>query len=328
MVWPSRKLSRADQRRRPQHARRPRRRRPAGDRADDLAHRPVLLVPLPRRLRRCSRSPRCWSSPPLAHPACRLGPVLGWKPLRWVGVRSYGIYLWHFPIIVLTTPGGIANGAEPLRELLQVGGDPRRRGALLEVRRGAGPPRRDRAPLAARRGGAAGGRGASSRRGLGGRRASVHRAGRRLRRDGRASTRSPPKAKTRGSKKRPPPATTKPPPLTPAQAASSKRSSCKAVVHIGDSTSEGLDLGRIPAAREPADRSPVRRRRRQRSALRDLRRPLDRRAVRRRTERPGSGGSLEGRRLQRLLGAGARHQRRRRRLRRLRRRRARNGSKK
>ena len=34
--------------------------------------------------------------------------------------------------------------------------------------------------------------------------------------------------------------TTKPPPLTPAQAALSERSSCKAVVHIGDSTSEGL----------------------------------------------------------------------------------------
>lgn len=34
--------------------------------------------------------------------------------------------------------------------------------------------------------------------------------------------------------------TAKPPPLTPAQAASSKRSSCRAVVHIGDSTSEGL----------------------------------------------------------------------------------------
>jgi lysophospholipase L1-like esterase len=34
--------------------------------------------------------------------------------------------------------------------------------------------------------------------------------------------------------------TTKPPPLTPAQAAASERSSCKAVVHIGDSTSEGL----------------------------------------------------------------------------------------
>ncbi|MDQ3589442.1 MAG: acyltransferase family protein [Actinomycetota bacterium] len=40
----------------------------------------------------------------LAHPASWLGPALGWKPLRWLGVRSYGIYLWHWPIIVLTTP--------------------------------------------------------------------------------------------------------------------------------------------------------------------------------------------------------------------------------
>ena len=36
-----------DRRRRPQHARRPRCRRPAGDRADDLADQPVLLVPVP-----------------------------------------------------------------------------------------------------------------------------------------------------------------------------------------------------------------------------------------------------------------------------------------
>lgn len=40
----------------------------------------------------------------VAHPATRLGLALGWKPLRWLGVRSYGIYLWHWPIIVLTTP--------------------------------------------------------------------------------------------------------------------------------------------------------------------------------------------------------------------------------
>jgi hypothetical protein len=40
----------------------------------------------------------------VAHPACRLGAVIGCKPMRWIGARSYGIYLWHFPIIVLTAP--------------------------------------------------------------------------------------------------------------------------------------------------------------------------------------------------------------------------------
>jgi peptidoglycan/LPS O-acetylase OafA/YrhL len=41
----------------------------------------------------------------LAHPATLLGVAVGWGPLRWLGVRSYGIYLWHWPIIVITAPG-------------------------------------------------------------------------------------------------------------------------------------------------------------------------------------------------------------------------------
>jgi peptidoglycan/LPS O-acetylase OafA/YrhL len=55
----------------------------------------------------------------LAHPASRLGPLLGGQPLRWIGERSYGIYLWHFPIIALTSPEG-AEGPGLVRGVLQV----------------------------------------------------------------------------------------------------------------------------------------------------------------------------------------------------------------
>jgi peptidoglycan/LPS O-acetylase OafA/YrhL/lysophospholipase L1-like esterase len=54
-----------------------------------------------------------------AHPATRVGRALGWGPLRWIGVRSYGIYLWHLPIIVLTTPAG-SYGIDPVRAAAQV----------------------------------------------------------------------------------------------------------------------------------------------------------------------------------------------------------------
>jgi peptidoglycan/LPS O-acetylase OafA/YrhL len=56
----------------------------------------------------------------MAHPASRLGPLLGWGPMRWIGERSYGIYLWHFPIIILTTPGGVPLGNDLPRAAAQV----------------------------------------------------------------------------------------------------------------------------------------------------------------------------------------------------------------
>lgn len=39
------------------------------------------------------------------HERSPLARALGMPALRWVGVRSYGIYLWHWPVMVLTRPG-------------------------------------------------------------------------------------------------------------------------------------------------------------------------------------------------------------------------------
>jgi peptidoglycan/LPS O-acetylase OafA/YrhL/lysophospholipase L1-like esterase len=41
----------------------------------------------------------------LAHPAARLGGILGQAPVLWLGLRSYSFYLWHWPVLVLTRPG-------------------------------------------------------------------------------------------------------------------------------------------------------------------------------------------------------------------------------
>ncbi|MCB0866016.1 MAG: acyltransferase [Solirubrobacterales bacterium] len=40
-----------------------------------------------------------------AHPASRIGWPLARPLLLWLGVRSYGFYLWHWPVIALTRPG-------------------------------------------------------------------------------------------------------------------------------------------------------------------------------------------------------------------------------
>ncbi|PHB86780.1 acetyltransferase [Bacillus wiedmannii] len=55
----------------------------------------------------------------LAHPASRIAQFLRFRPLRWIGIRSYGIYLWHYPILTLTTPKVNAGDFSLIRAILQ-----------------------------------------------------------------------------------------------------------------------------------------------------------------------------------------------------------------
>jgi len=171
------------------------------------------------------------------HPACRLGVFLGVRPLRWVGVRSYGIYLWHAPIIVLTNPSD-APGADPLRALLQVAAifaisalswkfieEPIRHGAIgrfFARRRARGWAWQTFSPPS---------------------RIAIVASGLVLviAMVGMAGVNSAPEGADARVAEALKGGTAKKAPLTPAQAAESEKTSCKAVIHIGDSTSEGLD---------------------------------------------------------------------------------------
>ncbi|MGH2634421.1 MAG: acyltransferase family protein [Tepidiformaceae bacterium] len=57
------------------------------------------------------------------HPRARLLPkLLGGPVLTWLGTRSYGIYVWHYPIFMLTRPGIDIPIDGPLALVLRIGG--------------------------------------------------------------------------------------------------------------------------------------------------------------------------------------------------------------
>ena len=55
-----------------------------------------------------------------AHPGLKFGAFLGNPVLKWFGDRSYGIYLWHWPIFVLMRSGIDIQWAEPIAFAVKV----------------------------------------------------------------------------------------------------------------------------------------------------------------------------------------------------------------
>jgi peptidoglycan/LPS O-acetylase OafA/YrhL/lysophospholipase L1-like esterase len=54
-----------------------------------------------------------------SHPETRVARALRAAPLRWVGARSYGVYLWHLPVVALMPEAAFA-GAPLARAVVQI----------------------------------------------------------------------------------------------------------------------------------------------------------------------------------------------------------------
>lgn len=54
------------------------------------------------------------------HPALRFGMILGNPILRWFGERSYGIYLWHWPVFMALRPGLDVSWPDAVTEITRV----------------------------------------------------------------------------------------------------------------------------------------------------------------------------------------------------------------